>query len=882
MHTLQLAFKLFQKELRQGELSLLFLSIVVAVGSLSCIGFFIQRIDHSMLDHATQLNGAQLILKSPSPVPSAWLKQADAHALRHAQMRAFPSMLVVNGQFKLAQIKAVSDNFPLQGELLVRKAAAKQAKATNAPAQPAKAPPRGEIWLDKRLALYFKLTFMSEDQQNGKRDALELGDSEFRASGILERVPGQSSSLFTIAPAAMINLADLARTATVQPGSRVDYLYFFSGPDSGSGSGASSKNALQSYRQWLKPQLRAGQTLRSGVEGLNAVNTNLKKAGDFLSLAALLTVLLAAIAISVNSHRFAQRQDKNCAIMLCLGCSEKRLISIELYKLLILAVLGSLAGIILGYTVYLGVLQMMNDLLPAANAQNSAMGLTALPAWVGLGSGVFLLLSLSMANLSRLKKLSPMALIRKDSSGQNAGSTLFYLLSVMGLLLISFFYTGNFKVTLWFYLVIILSSLVLYFVARFLLARVIQFARQYSLINRLSLLNLERHRQPVLLQIATFSMIFALLILIFLLRSELLDKWQQQFPAQTPNHFVINVQSYEREQFAHYLQHQSISNKGLYPMVRGRLSHLNQRPIKELISETAQQHNALHRELNLSFSKTMPVQGQQQSQILSGRGWQENASLQNVVPGSKEKNGTPDNTAPAKISLESGLAKALNIEIGDTLGFQIGSQSISGLVYNIRKVQWDSFQPNFYIIFSPGLIEHYPVTWIASFYLARGDKHKLNELIEKFPGITIIEVDELLREVQYIIEKISHAIEFIFLFIIAAGMLVLSASLSSTLDVRMYENAVIRTLGASARQLRRCLLVEFVVVAVLSALMAIVLAELASFVLYKQVFNISYALHPLVWIGITTAALLLICGLGLIVVNKVFTQSSHASLNQFV
>jgi len=849
MQTLKLALKFFLKELRQGDLSLLFLSIVIAVGSLSCIGFLIKRIDNSMLDHATQLNAAQLILKSSSSVPGQWLAKAETLGLKQAQMRVFPSMLVVNEEFKLSQIKAVSDNFPLQGELLLRETLSSEPETQ-------KAPPRGEIWLDKRLALLFK----------EKAASIELGDAEFRATGILDRVPGQSSSLFTIAPSAMINLADLDKTATIQPGSRIDYIYFFSASD----SHAASKQALESYKHWLKPQLRSGQTLRSGVEGLRAVNANLKKAGDFLSLAAILTVLLAAIAIAVNSHRYGQKQYKNCAIMLCLGCSEKRIIAIELYKLVTLSIVGSFIGIVLGYSVYSAVLLLMDDLLPQSAAANNLQELIGMPVWVGLSSGLLLLLSISMANLIRLKKLSPMALIRKDFVLEDINSQLFYLMSLIGLLLVSFWYTANIKVTLLFYVVLILSSLLLYFIARFLLKYIIIIGRKYHFINRLSLLNLERHRQSVLLQVATFSLIFALLILIFLVRTELLDKWQQQFPEEIPNHFVINIQSYETQPFKDYLQQETIQTKGLYPMIRGRLSQLNHQPIKDMIPETAREHNALHRELNLSFSDTMPLSEQQQSQIIAGKGWLEDSSLNE-----REKK-------IIKLSIESDLAKALTIKIGDTLGFQVGAQRVEGIVHNIRTVQWDSFQPNFYIIFSPGLIEQYPMTWIASFYLPKKDKLKLNELMNKFPGITIIEVDEILKEVQFIIEKISHAIEFIFFFIVAAGFLVLSSSLSSTLDARLYENAVIRTLGASSKQLRRCLLVEFSVVALLSALIAIILAELASFILYQQVFNMSYAVHPLVWFGLAAISLILICGLGLIVVNKVFTQSSQASLNQFV
>jgi putative ABC transport system permease protein len=821
MMRIKLAFKLFLREFRNGDLTLLFLSLVIATGSLSCVGFLIQRIDSSMNSHAEQINGAQLIIKSPREIPQQWLEKAKNLQLNQAQMWIFPSMLVSNDEFRLAQIKAVSGNFPLQGELLMR-------PDLSAAAQSQKAPPAGEIWLDNRLLNFFRINL----SQQTTNKAIELGEAQFNVTGVIERMPGQASSIFSIAPVAVVNLADLPRTDTIQPGSRVRYLYFFTGSDEN----------LQAYKQFIEPMLQAGQTLRTGVDNLRAVNANLKKASDFLALSAILTVLLSAIAITINSYRYGRKQFKNSAIMLCLGCSEKSLLAIELIKLVTLAIAGSVLGILLGYLVYAGLLAAMSELLPDTEAV-----FYGLPAWVALSSGFLLLLSVSMANLVQLKKLSPMALIRKDMPVANINTNLLYLLAITGLLVISFWYTDNFKITAVFYLVILLTAGVLYFVARFLLNGIIRLGRQYQWINRLSLMNLERHKSAILLQITSFSLIFSLLIVILLVRTELLDKWQQQFPDKTPNHFMINVQSYETDSMKQFFSTQDIHTEGLYPMVRGRITQLNQQPIRTMIPKSAYSHNALNRELNLSFSQTL----------------------------------FDNSSTEPRLSIEKELAKALGISIGDSLGFQIGSQTIEARVSEIRKVHWDSFQPNFYIIFSPGLIEQYPMTWIASFYLAKEDKGKLAQLMELFPGVTIIEVDEILKEIQFIIEKVSHAIEIIFIFIMAAGALILSSSLSATLAARMYENAVIRTLGASSKQLRRCLLVELLVVALLSALIAIGIAEISTLILYKYIFDISYSLHLFIWSSVLLVAMLLIGGLGLLTVNRIFTQSTQLSLNQY-
>lgn len=839
MSTLKLAWKFFRSELKQGDLSLLFLSVFIAIASLSSIGFLLKRIDSSMINHAAQLNGAELLLKSPRPVDHQWLVEADKRGIEQAQMVNFPSMLVVGEQFKLAQVKAVSDNFPILGQLSVQ-------PGLHLPAQNRKAPPVGKVWIDRRLVHYFKLpeTKLTALQEDSYR--IELGEALFQPDGILASVPGQSSSLFSIAPSAMINLADLNKTATIQIGSRVSYIYFFSGPES----------ALKQFQEWLKPQLKPGQNLRYGVEGVRALSANLKKAGDFLSLAGLLTVLLAAVAIAISSHRYGQRQFKNNAVMLCLGFTEKNIIRIELLKLVLLGVVASILGVISGYLIHLILLQLLQDLIP-----QPLPDISWLPVWTGLASGLVLIISISMANLYRLKQLTPMAILRKDQIAPDLNRYLLYSMSLIGLLLLSWIYTQNYLITVLFYGLIILLVALLLGLAKFLLFLLLRVNQYYPFIHRLAVINLRQHKRAILLQITTFSLIFALVLIIYLSRTDLLNQWQQQLPPDTPNHFIINIQNYEKDAFRELLVAANVNVDGIFPMVRGRLSQLNGKPIKQVLKPEQQAHNALNRELNLSYAATM----QTHNRLLKGSWWAANPSI----------NGLPE------ISLESTMARELGLKIGDQLGFQIGSQQIQGVISNIRAVKWDSFQPNFYIIFPPQVLDKFPLTYISSFHLSGNNKTLLNQLIEEFPGITIIEVDQILAEVQYIIEKMSVAIDFVFLFILIAGLLVLAASLSSTMESRLYENAIIRTLGSSAKTLRISLMVEFAVVAVISAIVGLIMAEGISAVLYDQIFRLSYQLHPGLWISMLLIALVLVITMGLLFVNRIFTRSVSDLLSAY-
>jgi len=757
-----------------------------------------------------------------------------------AEMVTFPTMLVVGEQFKLAQVKAISDSFPLLGKLMVK-------PDMQQPAINRKAPKPGNIWINRRLYHFFEMSAGELNTIGNEKNSIEVGEASFQRAGILDSVPGQSSTLFSIAPTAIINLGDLDKTATIQVGSRVDYVYFFSGQD----------KSLKAFQDWLKDKLSPGQNLRYGVEGVRALSANLKKAGDFLSLAALLTVLLSAVAIAISSHRYGQRQFKNNAIMLCLGFTEANIIIIELFKLLLLGLFASMLGVFIGYFIHLLLLEILSDLIPQPLPQ-----ISYLPIWTGICSGILLIVTISMANLFRLKQLSPMAILRKDQAPPNINRYLFYAMSLLGLVVLSWFYTQNYVITLLFYVLTIILVSILFLLAKLSIHGLLWFNQRFSFIHRLAAINLRQHQRVVLLQITTFSLIFALVLIIYLSRTDLLEQWQKQLPDDTPNNFIINIQSYETDQFRQLLATENIQAGGLFPMVRGRLSFLNDSPIMQVLDSEKRQHNALNRELNLSFAETM----QTHNKLIKGKWWSHDPVIGDKLP---------------EISLENSMAQELGLKIGDKLGFQIGSRQIHGIVSNLRAVKWDSFQPNFYIIFPPQVLEQFPATYISSFHLADKNKKLLNQLIEQFPGITIIEIDQILAEVQYIIQKMSVAIDFVFIFILLAGLLVLASSLSSTLESRMYENAIIRTLGASAKTLRYSLLVEFIVVAVLSALVGLVIAESVSAVLYQQVFNLTYALHPYLWVLTTVVAVILIASMGLLFVNRIFTHSVSQSLNRF-
>lgn len=354
-----------------------------------------------------------------------------------------------------------------------------------------------------------------------------------------------------------------------------------------------------------------------------------------------------------------------------------------------------------------------------------------------------------------------------------------------------------------------------------------RLAKRFTAARRFGVSHLERHRRQSLIQILAFGMTMTVMLSILLVRTDLLTAWQMQLPADAPNHFLVNIQPDEAKPIADFFAAQGLRRETLYPMVRGRLIAKNGTPIREAVPEMARDDNALRRELNLSWGTERPAD----NKILQGRWWQ------------------PGDAGRKLISVESLLAERFGFRLGDRLSFQIGDQTVEAEIASLRKVQWDSFHPNFYVMFSPGVIEHYPSAWITSLYLAPERKRVLNDLVRAFPTVTVIEVDQLMAEVKTILDQITAAVEFLLGFVLLAGFAVLAACLQATMDERLFEAVVLRTLGASRRFLRAALSTEFLSLGLLAGLLAAVASEGIAWGLYTQVFSLEPAFHPWLWLA---------------------------------
>lgn len=770
-----------------------------------------------MTDQAGYFLGADLLLRSSQPIDDRIAEKAREQDLSITESIEFSSVVIANGNFQLSHIKAVDPHYPLLSHIRVSTSLYGDEMPAN------QGPPQGEAWLAPRLfsALNIKLN-----------DMIEIGEHKLRASRVLKHDPGQASSLITIAPRLLMNQSDVQATGIIQPGSRVTYVQGYAG----------DIKDRQAFEQWLKPLLSPTQKLSGGSEGSEAVNNAMQKARQYLSLSSMLSVMLSGIAIAMTANRYGQRHFDQAALMRCMGASQSTIVRLFSAQLMMLGSMASFLGVLLGYLTQEGLALILNDLF---NGRLPVAGLH--PLAIGFISGLITLTGFSLPALLRLKQVSPLRVLRKDLSPLPVHAWIVYSLATASLVLLMWWQSNQLTLTV-IVLLVTVASIGLLFILTLVMVELSK--RLMTILSgpwKAGLQQLLRNRRSNQLQILTFGLSLLILMTIYLIRSDLLDRWQAQLPANAPNHFVINIQPYEVDRVKDFFSQQKIGTEGLYPMVRGRISRINGQDVTEVKQPDGGLDASLQRELNLSWATGM----QANNQLVEGRWWH------------------PLDVTQSVISIEQGLARRLQLKLGDTLDFLIAEQTISARIVNIRSVQWDSFQPNFYIIFPPGIIDEYPVTYISSFYLDESQKNILNQLVRDFPTLTVLEIDDIMQQVRSIMNRVSLAVEYVMLFVLFAGCTVLIASMQAGMDQRNHNAIIMRTLGASRQYLRRSLFSEFAILGLLAGILAVAGTELIAYLLYQKVFELDYQPHLALWIAGPVISILVIIALSWFYMRRV-------------
>ncbi len=827
---IKISSKLLRNECRQRELKILFLATVISIATVSLISLLGDHLQKLILQSSSQFIAADRQLKSPRAIPEGWLQTAKAMNIETAHTLSFPTMLFAGEQMQLVSVKAVSEGYPLKGTL----------ETSNQPFSPALTtqdiPAPGTVWLNPRL---FSLMSLS------KGDTVSIGDKDLLVARVINREPDVGFGLSAVAPRAMINVKDIEATGVVQPGSRLSWTYMFAGRDT----------ALVAMDLWLKPKLSSSHKWVGVKEGRPAIATSIEKAETYLLLGGSLAVLLACVAIGMSSRQYSVKQVDSVALLKTLGLSGSQVVSIFATQITLVFLVAGCVGTLLGLLGYgLGV-SSLESLFPELSYSQHWYDIKLNTLFVGWLTGAVVMLTFALPPIIKLKLIPPMKVLRREIDGTSRFDWVIGVMGCSGILMLLYLYSRD-----WILVGILLSAFVvlsalLFIVSFFLLKTVSMIGTGASNYWRLGVASIVRRRWQTVFQVQVFSLALLLLAVIYLTRTTLLGDWQAQLPKDAPNHFLINISQQQVEHIESHFDQAGIKTSGLYPMVRGRLTHINAMPVKTAVSKD-RDVNALNRELNLTWSSGLPAD----NVIEKGTWWYE-----------------PDEQELNRVSIEASLAEKLGVKLGDQLTFTIGDQPIEVDVQNIRTVEWDSMRPNFYMIFPDGLLDHFSATFITSVFLLPEQKELLNSLSRQYPTITILEMDQLIGKVRTIIDQVSTVIELIMYLILAASILVVIALINISMGERYREGALLRTIGANSKLVLGSQFVEFSIVGGLSGLVAVIGAEFVVWAIQYQLFKSHFVAHVDVWVWLPIVSGLGVGCIGYYLVKKV-TQSSPLTI----
>lgn len=794
MNNVKLASKFLYRDWRSGELSLLVIALIIAVASTTTISLFGDRLQRTMEVRASEFLGADLVLSSHSDMPIAWLERAKTLGLQVARTAEFSSVVLNGEELLLSGIKACTSGYPLRGDLKTTTGDLLKEVVTKS------IPTPGNAWVDARVINRLGLAI---------GDELEVGEKPLQISRIITHEPDRKGNFLSLAPRIMINYEDLAATNVIQPGSHIHYYLLFAGV----------QKSLAEFGAWVRPQLNPSQRILDVNQERPDVGNTLSRAEQYLGLASIIVVLIAGVAIAMATQRYTQRHFNVTAMLRCLGLIQKDIVQLYLIQILIIGVIASFIGYLIGWSVQELMLYVLRDLLPIDLVSPSWYALL-----LGVASGLIILGGFALPPLLRLRRVSALKIFRRDLMPLPPSVFVVYGFAISSLVILLWRYTNNFKMTAYIVLIGFGSLLVLAFIM-FAVLMLCRYLSQHSKLGlRFGLLNLSRSPKTTIGQILAFCITLTAMILIVLVRTDLIESWQTQIPDQAPNNFALNIFPNEVNEIKRQFEQEGIKHTVLYPIVRGRLVEINDIGLDEVAEPGSYGERATNRDLSMTYTDDVPIH----NRIEKGK-WRDNRIIEQV-------------------SVEERLAESLGIDVGDQLTFSIGSERFTVPVTSIRSVQWDAMKPTFYMMFSPQSLTAYPRTFLTSFYVPADNKLAINRLIKRFPSVTILEIDMIIAQFKRIIKQVTIAIEFILVFALLAGFAVLFAAVRATIDNRIFEGALLRTLGANRALLRTSRVVEFCGMGFFAGLLSAITAELIAWWLYSQAFNFQYAMSLWIWI----------------------------------
>lgn len=808
MNAVRFAIRSFGRELRSGEVLVLLSAVVLAVAALTAVGFLTDRIGKAVARQANEVLAADMRLRSAEPIPDEWRQSADEFNLERADMLAFPSVVFGPTDLSaLSTILAVGEGYPLRGE--VRTSASLFTEQFVADGVPG----RGEIWAD--AALLARL-----DADVG--ETVAVGELDLEVTAVLTYRPDQSIGFASLAPSLLMNIADIPSSGLIAEGSRVRYSLLVAGND----------DDVAAFNALMQDELPDDVRIRSAEESSERAYAAADRAQRFLSLTAVISLLLSAVAIAMSARRFANRRMDTVALMKSLGATQGFVITVSILQLIALGAIGVVFGSVGGFLAESALTLVLADLI-----QGDLPDPGLRPVLLASGSALVLLIGFALPSLLQLKDTPPLRVLRHDAEPPTPSRLLVAGMSLAAVAALLYTSVGDAQMLVILLGGIIVISLALYLVGRGLVAVMGRFRSGVGVAWRYGLANVARRGRASAVQVVAFGLGITVLLLLTLVRTDLLEGWRQTLDENAPNHFMINIQPDERESIAEIFRSDDIPVPRFDPLVRARMTTINGTSVKELDYPEEGGEWFTNREQNLSFASELS----DSNEILEGDWW------------------PADYSGPALVSIEEEVAIETGLGIGDVLEFSVAGQTVEATVTSVRKINWDSFQPNFFLVLSPGALEGFPTSYISSLRVPAEKKTIFAGLVRKHPSVSVIDLDSIIQQVRGIIEKASLAVQAVFVFTILAGIAVLFAAVQSTIDERRFESAMLRALGAKKRIVFSGVMAEFAALGLAAGFLAAAGASVLAAIVAVQLFQLPYEFSPMLWVAGIGAGVAIVC-----------------------
>ncbi len=829
---IKLAFKLFSRELRRGELTIIFAAIALAVLTVFSLSSITERISLNIEQKSSDFIAADRRLSSNHAFEPEFLNNAKLHGLETAQMLVFDSMLFANNELVLGAVKAVTNAYPLRGKITIKDTLINQTYEVD------EGPKTGSVWLSE--GLFYTLNVKVGDE-------VELGAGVFIISKVLVNEPDAPFFSLSGNKRVLLNYDDIPTTKAVQPGSRVFHRLLFAG----------SKSQITNYYAWLKPQLRNNQNWEGIKDRQSPLGNNLDRAESFLLLAGLFGIMLAAVAMAVSAKRYCERQYDPVAMMKTLGGSRVTIRNIFLLHLSLVTIFSIIAGLVIGFVLqYIGagyLAQFMGTELPQSGFR---------PWLLSTFIGVICALMFSLKPLLDLFDIPPLRVLRRNLGDTLALSRIHITVSLMTIFVLMWLFSGEIVTTLILFGSTLLVIAILFGISRLLFSVGRRLGLRPGSSWSLAIATLQKRANANAIQLISFALAIKLMLFLVVLKNDMISDWQMQVPEDAPNMFVINIAEQEVEPLKLFFRDNEIPHEAFYPVFSGRVDAVNGEEFARRLSKQEGEEKdkdareGVSREPNLTWLDNLP----EGNEIIEGQWFSDSDEIE--------------------VSVFDGWKDALDLTLGDTLTILVNEQKFNVKVTSFRKVNWGTLKPNFVMILSPNMAGKVPVTYFSAAQLQDSNTKNISQLLQRYPTISMIDIKSQIEQAQSIISQVTLAIGFVLSIVLISGGLVLVSQVQASLAERIQEVVILRTLGAKGRLIKLATLYEFLLLGAISGLVAAMISDIALLVIQQQLFNLDGRLHPYIWLLGPVSGATFVAIIGYVMVAKTMRQNTQGLLRK--